>query len=240
MGYLSRFFQQDNLDFSQVQSAVEGTIDHIRATYLDDCEADNMGGEHLTTCILEMTNPLIFELRKSSSDEQHCYTSMGSFADAIVRNIEERFPDLPLWSSFRIFDPQSYPSKTIQLRGFGNEEVSILLDHSKVVGSQQFNELINPSEFQKEWPIFKRSVFDNYRVKELVKEIFTKRKTSFPVISRLLEFIVVLPMSSVPCERGFSKHNRIRTKFRQQLVVGLSFVNGPNTERVDYYNKGKR
>ena len=102
-----------------------------------------------------------------------------------------------------------------------------MLDHfgkSKVVGSQQFNELINPSEFQREWPVFKRSVFDNYRglsFKELVKEIFTKRKTSFPAISRLLEFIVVLPMSSVTCERGFSKHNR-KNKIWFQKSTGIN------------------
>ena len=32
LAYLSRFFQQDNLDFSQVQSAVEGTISSILET----------------------------------------------------------------------------------------------------------------------------------------------------------------------------------------------------------------
>ena len=81
LAYLSRFFQQDN---SQVQSAVEGTI-LITLGQLTSTVKLIIWEE--STCILEMTNPLIFEdheLRKSSSDEQHCYTSMHSFADAIV------------------------------------------------------------------------------------------------------------------------------------------------------------
>ena len=48
------------------------------------------------------------------------------------------------------------------------------------------------------------SVVDNYRsvpFKELAKEIITQKKASFATISKLLKWILVLPMSSVPCER---------------------------------------
>ena len=115
----------------------------------------------------------------------------------------------------KIFDPTSYPSKATQLRGFGKEDVDILISHfgtPKVIDNVVYKELVDPSLFQREWPVFKRSVFDNYRglsFKELAKEITTKKRASFPTISKLLEFIVVLPMSSVPCERGFLVHNKI-------------------------------
>ena len=129
-------------------------------------------------------------------------------------NIDERFPNLPLWSSMKIFDPTSYPSKATQLRGFGKEDIGILISHfgtPKVIDNVVYKELVDPSLFQRKWPVFKRSVFD-YRglsFKELAKEIITEKRISFPTISMLLEFIVVLPMSSVPCERSFLVHNRI-------------------------------
>ena len=242
LSYLSCFFQQDNLDISQVQSAVEATIANINETYLD---CDNIGGEHLTYILDEMKTPLIFEdheIIQRSSDEHECFTSMRTFAAAVVSNIEERFPDLPIWSALKIFDPLSYPSKATQLRGFGSQNVLTLMDYfgkPKVIDGREYKELVDPSLFQREWPSFKRSLFDNYRgpsFKQLAREIIIKKRNSFPVISKLLEFIVVLPMSSVPCERGFSKHNRIRTKFRQQLIVGtvksLMFVsvNGPDPD----------
>lgn len=245
--YLSCFFQQDNLDFSQVQSAVEGTITNIKETYLDS--DSTVGGDNLTMILEHLQNPLIFEdhqLKKKSSDEQECFSTIRMFATTVVNNIEERFPNLPIWSSFKIFDPLSYPSKATELRVFGNDNMKILMNHfgqAKIVDGNEFPEIVNPSDFQREWPIFKRSVFDNYRglsFKELAKEIITKRSTSFPTISKILKFIVVLPMSSVPCERGFSQHNRIRTKLRQQLTVqtvkSLMFVavNGPDPEILDY------
>ena len=251
--FLSCFFQQDNLDFSQVQSAVEGTISNIIETYLDqDNEDDQFGGENLQKIREELSSisyPLIFddhEIVQRDRDECECFASMRSFANAVISNLEDRFPDLPVWSSFKIFDPQSYPSKVTQLRGFGEENVKILLKHfgePKVIDEVVFKEVVNPAGFQREWPIFKRTVYDNYRglsFKELSKEIITKKATSFPVISKLLQFIIVLPMSSVPCERGFSRHNHIRTKYRQQLTVSTvkslmhCSVNGPNPAEYDY------
>ena len=244
--YLSCFFQRDNLDFSQVQSAIEGTIDLIKERYVD---CDELGGVNLKEILQEIENSLIFEdhtvLRKKS-DDQECFSSIRAFASAVIHNLEDRFPNLPVWSSFKIFDPLSYPSKAIQLRGFGEENVDILMDHfglPKVVDGVEYKEVINPSLFRREWPIFKRCVYDNYRsltYKECAKEIITKKRTSFPAISKLLEFTLVLPMSSVPCERGFSKHNRIRTKYRQSLTVqtirSLMFisVNGTDADSFDY------
>ena len=177
MNYLSCYFQQNNLDFSQLQSA---TISNIRDTYLD---GDTVGGEHLTYIIGELTNPVMFEDHEivcRSSDEQQCFTSIRIFAEAVIANIEERFPDVVIWSSLKIFDPVSYPTRATQLRGFGKQGMQMLMDHfgkPKVVNNKEYKEVIDPSLFQREWPIFKKSVFDNYRglsFKELAHEIITK------------------------------------------------------------------
>ena len=102
----------------------------------------------------------MFEDYEIVQRECECFASIRMFASAVVDNLEDRFPDLPIWSSLRIFDPLSYPSKVSQLRGFGNENVKTLMNH------------------------------------------FGEPKV----------VVLVLPMSSVLCERGFSQCNRIRTK----------------------------
>ena len=86
------------------------------------------------------------------------FCNICQFAKAVILNIEERFSDLPLWSSMKI---ASYPT---QLHEFGNEDVDILLSHfskSQVVDNVVHKEVVDTSLFQREWPIFKRSVFDN-------------------------------------------------------------------------------
>ena len=36
---------------------------------------------------------------------------MCKFADAVVSNIEDKFPDLPIWSALKIYDP--WPVRTL-------------------------------------------------------------------------------------------------------------------------------
>ena len=110
--YLSCFFQQDNLDFSQVESAVEGTIATIKEAYLE-CDDNDIGGKNLQR-ILKIDNPLIFddhEVVQRQTDEHDCFSTIRMFVSVVIDNIKERFPDLPVWSSLRIFDPHAYPPK---------------------------------------------------------------------------------------------------------------------------------
>ena len=132
-----------------------------------DC--DKLGGEHLNTTLEELSNPLIYEgheITKRPMDEQECFSSIHQFAKEVVQNIKERFPDLPVWSPMKIFDPQSYPTKSTMLRIFGTEEIEALIDHfgkAKVVNGVSYKQLVDPTCIQREWPVFKRTIFDNYR-----------------------------------------------------------------------------
>ena len=117
---------------------------------------------------IQISYPLMFddhEIVQRETDECECFASIHMFASAVVDNLEDRFPDLPIWSSLRIFDPLSNPSKVSKLRGFGDENVKTLLNHfgePKVVDGVEFKEVINQSAFLREWTIFKRTVYDNY------------------------------------------------------------------------------
>ena len=81
--YLSCFFQKNNLDFSQVQSAVEFTFANIRETYLESDEDHKVGGNE------EIKNPSVLEVLQMSAQIM--------LDKAIILNFEERFPDLLLY-----------------------------------------------------------------------------------------------------------------------------------------------
>ena len=71
-----------------------------------------------------------------------------------------------------------------------------------------------------EYQSFKRVVSANYPKRsyaELVQVIGLQYKTQFPNLTNLLSIGLVIPVSSVPCERGFSTQNRIKTKLRTSL-----------------------
>ena len=46
------------------------------------------------------------------------------------------------------------------------------------------------------------------------------RPERFPVLSKLMPIVLVLPSSSAGCERGFRRTNCIKTDFRSRLKTG--------------------
>ena len=49
--------------------------------------------------------------------------------------------------------------------------------------------------------------------------IITKHQEDFPDFAKLCQFLCTIPLSSVPCERGFSGQNRVHNSKRNRLGV---------------------
>ena len=61
----------------------------------------------------------------------------------------------------------------------------------------------------------------------------------FPEISKLIRIILIITVSSVPCERGFSSANCIKTRLRNHLLVEnldvlLRIIEGPPNEEFEF------
>ncbi|CAG2229673.1 unnamed protein product [Mytilus edulis] len=49
-----------------------------------------------------------------------------------IKDLENRFPDLPQLESFSVFDPNSIPGDQMEVDGYGREKIEILSDHFKM------------------------------------------------------------------------------------------------------------
>ena len=62
----------------------------------------------------------------------------------------------------------------------------------------------------------------------------------FPQMAMLISIALIIPVSSVPCERGFSVTNRIKTKLRNRLQIPTVdillriSIEGPPTDQFDF------
>ncbi|KAJ4931612.1 hypothetical protein JOQ06_010056 [Pogonophryne albipinna] len=92
--------------------------------------------------------------------------------------------------------------------------------------------------------LFKELVHANYSknsFQELVKIMATQHAGFLPETTKLLAAISVIPMSTVPCGRGFSVQNRIKTKGRARIkaenldVLMRICIEGPPIEQSDFY-----
>ncbi|KAI4815993.1 hypothetical protein KUCAC02_006114 [Chaenocephalus aceratus] len=160
------------------------------------------------------------------------------FLDTLIQNIEDRFPDIGLFSAFRIFDPRCLPWDNMQ---FGRDELRTILDHLCPVGREP---IVDTDTCSTEWSPFKELVHANYSnnsFQELVKIMAAQHAGFLPETTKLLAAISVIPMSTVPCGRGFSIQNRIKTKGRARIkaehidVLMRICIEGPPIEQFDFY-----
>ena len=142
----------------------------------------------------------------------------------LIDNLKSRFPDGKIITSFSIFDPQNLPSPA-DLPMYGCTEIDTLADHysvSKESDGLELEPLVDGDELKEEWVLFKQMISKNFKdssIQGMAKKLLTssEMQEQFPQTLRLLTLALTIPVSTVDCERGFSKQNLIKTKIRAKL-----------------------
>ena len=72
--------------------------------------------------------------------------------------------------------------------------------------------------------MFKQLISKNFRsctIQTLYRQLLNSQDLSlqYPNIAKLLTIALTLPVSTVDCERGFSRHNLIKTRLRSRLLT---------------------
>ena len=156
-------------------------------------------------------------------------------------NLKDRFADNGVLSLFQIFvlacivKAEREGAQT--LLKFGLKELNDLLD--KYEKSLKLDRDDCVSEYKQ----YRRLVLGSYSTLNLsacVEAMFRNYQQIIPNVCKLLEVAVLIPMSSVPCERGFSTQNRILTRFRTRLstqalndLMRIS-EDGPSFKQFDF------
>ncbi|MEE6461243.1 hypothetical protein FKM82_001239 [Ascaphus truei] len=153
-----------------------------------------------------------------------------------IKYLKEKFTstwsDITLATS--VFDTCTWPSGKM-LEEFGENELKELALHFKKQMAieereDQFNKLMD------EWYEFK--VWGQGLNLELLLDKAISMNKQFPLLSKLLSIVAVLPVSSVACERGFQLMNMIKNKFTSVEADSLNDLlmvnaNGPSLVAFD-------
>ena len=92
--------------------------------------------------------------------------------------------------------------------------------------------MVNSGKLKEEWVIFKLVMSKNFSsstIQGMAQKVLTssEMQEQFPQILKLLTLALTVPVSSVDCERGFSKQNLIKTKIRAKLkTINVSTRHG--------------
>lgn len=138
-------------------------------------------------------------------------------------NLQSRFPSQQIFQSLSIFDPQFVPSAGSQeLLSYGKEQVDFLCKHfGQDKGGHKA--LISEVHFREEWLMFKQVLpgYKGVRMDSALSSLLCKDSfaVDYPNVTNFLSICLVSALSSVDCERGFSRYNLIKTYLRNRLRV---------------------
>lgn len=139
-----------------------------------------------------------------------------NFLSKVIDNLRDRFPKVNVLEAFSVFDPSG-------LLGESNpeEHLATLLDHYKEEGPMGIDKAKCITEYKE----FTSFIQDHAKLKhcrtlqELAEETLSKESIAmlFPLVSKLLNHALVLPVSTTDCERCFSTMKRVKTDLRNRM-----------------------
>jgi hypothetical protein len=71
-----------------------------------------------------------------------------------------------------------------------------------------------------EWPQVRKIILDRYiglESDKVWRNFLIEMQDLYPNFAKLIRFLVIVPFSTVECERGFSQFNSIKTKLRNKI-----------------------
>ena len=141
------------------------------------------------------------------------------FLNALISNLQNRFPQVDVLEAFSILDPAGLLGQEVM----SEEYLDTLLNHYDESGPLG----IPKAACVKEYNDFVTFVTAHAKLKscktlqELGFEVLSKDSINelFPHVSKLLIHSLVLPVSTTDCERCFSNMNRTKTDLRNRMTT---------------------
>ena len=209
---LSRIFQKQNIDLSLIQPCLRNVIDCIKQ-YRDTF------GPNLSKLDAVISSELeSFTITLTERGKKEFKSSIQvPYIEGIVKQLEDRFPNVDCLDAFSIFDPQKIPSSPEQMVAYGQDKIDYLQKH--------YGEGENPDvgdECASEWESMKRFLGERFKEKSMREMISilttdTSIQSLYPNLSKLASIAAIIPVSTAECERSFSAMKRIKTALRNRL-----------------------
>ena len=213
---LSKVFQKQSVDLSLVQPCLKTAVDSIK-------QYETTQGPNLSRLDQVLATDLHdFNITPTDAQKQEFKSSVQvKYIQAIVTQLQNRFPDVDYLDAFSIFDPQKLTisdSDDDELAAYGQER----LEYLKSAYGDGVNPGVDSDECTSEWEGLKRlfvNNFSNMSMRQMTNLLCTDSSLQdmYPHLSKLASIAALVPVSTAECERSFSTMNRVKTKLRNRM-----------------------
>ncbi|XP_071121930.1 zinc finger protein 862-like [Mytilus edulis] len=249
LSILCKAYQSSTIEYTVVHPLLSVTVDKINGHF------ENEDGFMFTKFLDDV--PSVFDcekfhfkghdIRDSGKYRDEAKSACRNFVSNLLENLNKRFSfegDSEVLSSMcNIFNPILY----------SNDCKDKFLKSAKQV-VQHFSDC-KLNDFESE-EMLDQIVTFSHVVKSSyshcsnsindVCQVALKHKEVYPYVYRAAEKLLTVPVSSVECERGFSRQNIIKTKLRNRLSTDSLFhlmmisLEGPSSDIFDFNRAFKR
>jgi hypothetical protein len=204
---------------------------------------------------LDVKGRLACNISLKEADEKRAEAFGTLYAQAITKNIDERFPKeaVDVLDSFSVFNAEHLPpdTKSNMFELYGKKEIDTLQNHYFCDDQKKAQHLPNKwqdfkfelVQLRKRWFEFKESVESNKMKVKLsatewtlhqIMQRFSSPDTDYPLLTEIVKIAIVTPVTNSWPERAASEIKRIKTRLRSRtkndLLNGLLMlsINGPD------------
>ena len=186
------------------------------------------------------------DLRYTEQDYDNFIMDIHDYSVSIINELQQRFPNQPLFTSMKILNPQEWPKDAHELLYFRNKKLENLLkyyEYPNFYDNIQLLALFDINKCREEWVGFKMIITNsfNFNDMEVILPLLVQDYSDvFPNIIKLIQIVYCIPFLSVKCERGFSRQNKIKTKDRNSLATHTLdmlmrvSLEGPESSQFNY------
>ena len=249
---LSKFLQKRNLLFSDIDLMIQATINSIQKEYLMDDQSQRFG--YNVQRFIDETNPfgndsieyIGHNLTFSDRDYDEFLMDIYSYSASIISELQQQFPNRSLFTSMKILNLREWPKESQELLWFGDNELENILKYYECPNSHnniQLPAIFDINKCREEWARFKMIITNNFAsndIEVILPLLIQDYIDVFPNIIKLIQIVYCIPFSSVECERGFSRQNKIKTKDRNSLTTNTLdmlmrvSLEGPESKEFNY------
>ena len=229
---LSLAFQRSVIDLTTISPLLHSTVhalENIKCEPADAFKAkvvqliskttEEGAGLHLSE-LETASNTEITMVIKTGVGEAERYENQirQKFLDKVITNVNERFPQVGILEAFSALDP------ALGMLGepeTSTEYLSQLMDHYNMDGTMGIDwsacerEYSEITSFVKQHTLLKKCA----TLQELSESVLSRESIVelFPNMNKLFVHALVLPVSTVDCERCFSLMKRVKTTLRNRM-----------------------
>ncbi|KAG1653606.1 Transmembrane protein C17orf113 [Nymphon striatum] len=216
IGILSLTFQKDTVNLSVIRHCVESTKETIQTMRQGSRQVDEVlqalgnvppVGQKTIYKNIDLTDNQPMRHRFTTIRDNY----LGSLSD----KLSERFPqdDMDILECLDIvLNPARCPDDVQNLAGYGTAQLDSILDH--------YGDTLNTDRAKNQFLMYKhymKTYKGILRFDDFCKHLIRDHALTYPDFVILAEIASIIPVSSAPCERGFSVQNSIKTAVRNRL-----------------------